>query len=146
MQLAKRIKLNNERKGQDQFKLILQYDIANVLTDKYMPLSDDCHGAYKMMPHKLLHMSGSGLISYMFELLCVQIGCGKDMDEIDKYHIRISLIMIRRQSERDFPHGAMRNRLIGTNCQAEQMMGDLFLLLCIAHTLEGSEVMQKGLQ
>ncbi len=87
MQLAKRIELNDERKGQDHFKLILQYDIVNALTDKYMPLSDDCHGPYRMMPPKLLHTSGSGLIFYLFELLHVQNGCGKDRDEIDKYHI-----------------------------------------------------------
>jgi hypothetical protein len=41
----------------------------------------------------------------------------------------------------------MRNGLIdGTKCQAEKRRGNLFLLLCIAHTLEGSEVLQKGLQ
>jgi hypothetical protein len=104
-------KLNNERIGQDHFNLILQYDIVNALTDKYMPLSDDCHGPFKMMPPNLLHTSGRGLILSIFELLHVQIGCGKDRDEIDKYHIQIPLIIIC-QSERDFPHGAMRNGLI----------------------------------
>jgi hypothetical protein len=73
MQLAKRIKHNHERMGQDYFKLISQYDIVNALTDKCMPLSDDCHGPYRMMPPKLLHMPGSGLTLYMFELLDVQI-------------------------------------------------------------------------
>ncbi len=140
MGLAKRIKLNDERKRQDHFKLISRYDILNALTDKYMSLSDDCHGSYRMMPPKLLHMSGSGSISYMFESLRVQIGCSKDWDEIDKYHIRISLIM-RGQSEHDFPCGAMRNGLINrTKCQAEERRGNLFLLLCIAHMLEGSEI------
>jgi hypothetical protein len=82
----------------------------------------------------------------MFELLCVRIGCSKDRDEIDKYRTQISLI-IRRQSECDFPRGAMRNALIdGTTCQAEERGGDLFLLLCIVHSLKGSEVLQKGLQ
>jgi hypothetical protein len=89
-----------------------------------------------MMPPELLHMSGSGLILYMFELLCVQIGCGKERDEIDKYHIQISLI-IRRQSEYDFPHGAMQNGIIdGTKCHAEEKRRNSFLLLCIAQTLE----------
>ncbi len=87
MQLTKRIKLNNERKGQDLFKLISQYDIVNALTDKYMSLSDDCHGPCRMMSPELLHSSGSGLILYMFELLHVQIGCDKDRDEIHKYEI-----------------------------------------------------------
>ncbi len=99
-----------------------------------------------MMPPKLLHSSCSGLILYMFESMHVQIGCGKDRDEIDKCHIRISLI-IRRQSEHDFTHGAMRNGLInGTKCQAEGRRGNLFLLLCIAQRLEGSEILRKGLQ
>jgi hypothetical protein len=91
-------------------------------------------------------MPGSGLKLYMFESLHVQIGCGKDRDEIDKYHIQISLI-IRRQSECNFPCGAMRNGLIdGTKYQAEERRGNLLLLLCIAQTLEGSEILQKGLQ
>ncbi len=82
----------------------------------------------------------------MFESLCVQICCGTDRDEIDKYRIRI-LLITRRQSEHDSPCGAMRNGLIdGTKCQAEERRGNLFLLLCIAQTLEGSEILQKGLQ
>jgi hypothetical protein len=77
----------------------------------------------------------------MFELLHVQIGCGKDRDEIDKYHIRISLI-IRCQSERDFPLGAVHNELINrTKCQAEERRGNLCLLLCIAQMLEESEIL-----
>jgi hypothetical protein len=41
----------------------------------------------------------------------------------------------------------MRNGLIdGTKCQAKERRGNLFLLLCIAHILEGSEILQKGLQ
>ncbi len=87
MQLAKRTKIKNERKGQDHFKLISQYDIVNALTDKYMPLTDDCHEPYERMPPKLLHTLGSGVILYMFESLCVQIGCGKDRDEIDEHRI-----------------------------------------------------------
>ncbi len=131
---------------QDHFKLISRYDIVNVLIDKYVPLSDDCYGPYRIMPPKLLHTSGSGLILYMFESLHVQIGCGKDRDVIDEYHIQISLI-IRRQSEHVFPHGAMHNGLLNwTKCQAEERRGNLFLLLCITQTLEGSEKLQKGLQ
>jgi hypothetical protein len=82
----------------------------------------------------------------MFESLQFQIGCDKDRDEIDKYHILISLI-IRHQSEHDFPHGAMRNGLIDRGkCHTEERRGNLFLLLCIAQMLEGSEILQKGLQ
>ncbi len=38
------------------------YDIKNALTEKSLPLSDNIHGPYKMMPPELLHTSGSGLI------------------------------------------------------------------------------------
>ena len=90
-------------------------------------------------------MSGQGLIRYIFESLCVQIGSGKDGDYIHKLHVQIYMI-IKRQSERDFPHGSMQNGFVyGTECQAEERMGNLFLLLCIAHTVEGSSILQKGL-
>jgi len=86
-----------------------------------------------MMPPKLLHTSGSGLIMYMFESLRTQLGGGKDRDYIDQQHIVVSNI-IKRQSERDFPRGSMRNGLIdGTKCQSSEQKGNLFRLLCIAH-------------
>ena len=56
-------------------------------------------------------------------------------------------MIIKRQSERDFPRGAMRNGIIdGTKCQAEERKGNLFLLMCIAHTLDGSIKIQKALE
>jgi hypothetical protein len=70
------------------------YDIKNALTEKSLPLSDNIHGPYKMMPPKLLHTSGSELIMYMFESLREQMG--------DRQHILISNL-IKRQSEHDFP-------------------------------------------
>ena len=60
-----------------------RYDINNAFMERYLPLSDDVHGPYKMMPPELLHTSGSGLIMYMFESLRTQLGKGKDRDEID---------------------------------------------------------------
>ena len=64
-----------------------------------MPLSDNIHGPYCMMPSELLHTSGSGLIKYMFESLQWQIGSGKIRDDIDKLHVRVYMT-IKRQSER----------------------------------------------
>ncbi len=91
------------------------YDIRNAFTEKSLPLSDNIHELYKMMPPELLHASGSGLITYMFESLRDQMGGGKDRDLIDKQHIQISSL-IKRQSEHDFPRGSMKNGLIdGTN-------------------------------
>ncbi len=122
------------------------YDIKNTLTEKSLSLSDNIHGPYKMMPPELLHTSGSGLIMYMFESLRDQMGGGKDRDLIDRQHILISN-MIKRQSERDFPQGSLRNGLIDeTKCQSSEQKGNLFQLLCIAHSTNGSCVVKRSLK
>jgi hypothetical protein len=43
----------------------------------------------------------------------MQIGSGKDCDDIDKQHVWMYMV-IKRHSERDFPRGAMRNGLSAT--------------------------------
>ncbi len=122
------------------------YDIKNALTEKSLPLSDNIHVRYKMMPPELLHTSGSGLIMYMFESLRDQMGGGKDRDLIDRQHILMSNL-IKRQSECDFSRGSLRNGLIdGTKCQSSEQKGNLFQLLCIALTTNGSHVMKRSLQ
>jgi hypothetical protein len=99
-----------------------------------------------MMCPELLHTSGSGLIMYMFESLRNQMGGGKDRYLIDKHHVLISNL-IKKQSEHDFPRGSMRNRLInGTKCQSSEQKGNLFRLLCIAHTTNGSLVIKRTLK
>ncbi len=119
MREVKRLKRENEKEVLMNLKLMSRYNINNALTDKYMPLSDNCHGPYGMMPPELLHTSGSGLIKYMSESLRAQFGSGKDRDNIDKLHVRLYMT-IKNQSERDFPRGAMSNGLIdGTKCQSE---------------------------
>jgi hypothetical protein len=64
-----------------------------------------------MIPPELLLTSGSRLIMYMFKLLRYQLGGGKDHDYINREHVVVSNIT-KRQSERDFPQGSMRNVLI----------------------------------
>ena len=54
------------------------YDIRKALTEKCLPLSDNIHGPFKMVPPELLYTSGSGLIMYMFESLGYQMGGGKE--------------------------------------------------------------------
>jgi hypothetical protein len=122
------------------------YDIKNAITEKSLSLSDNIHGPYKTMPPELLHTSGSGLIMYMFESLRDQVGGGKDRDLIDRQHILISN-WLKRQSERDFPQGSMRNGLInGTKCQSSEQKENLFQLLCIAHTTNESGDMKRSLK
>jgi hypothetical protein len=122
--LAKKRKREDEDAGIDYYRSISMYDIRNALTEKCLPLSDNIHGLYKMMPPELLHTSGSGFIMYMFESLRDQMGGGKDRDLIDRQHILISNL-IKRQSECDFPRGSMRNGFIdGTKCQSSEQKGN----------------------
>jgi hypothetical protein len=100
--LAKKRKQDNEDARIEYYHLMSMYDIKSALTEKILPLSDNIHGPYTMMPPELLHTSGSGLIMYMFESLRDQMGGGKDRDLINRQHILISNL-IKRQSESDFP-------------------------------------------
>jgi hypothetical protein len=123
---GKRKKRNDEDGGIQYFKSVSRYDINNAFLEKHLPLSDHIHGPFKMMPPELLHTSGSGLIMYIFEPLCHQLGGGKDRDYINQEHIVVSNI-IKGQSERDFTQGSMRNGLIdGTKCQSSKQEGNLF--------------------
>ena len=140
MRSAKRrkTKATTEAEKTRIYQLYSKHDIRNALTEKNLPLSDAVHGPYRMMPPELLHTSGSGLIMYMFSSLRSIFGNGKDgMDKrelLDKLHQRLSAD-IQRQSERDFPRGAARTGLLdGTKCQSNERRGNLFLLLCLAHT------------
>jgi hypothetical protein len=73
------------------------------------------------------------------------MGGGRDRDFIDQPHIEISQLL-KRQSERDFPRGSMRNGLIdGTKCQSLERKGNLFRLLCIAHTTDRSTILKHSL-
>lgn len=145
MRQAKKVLRNNYNEGLALLKSMSRYDIKNALISRSLPLSDIIHGPNICAPPELLHTSGNGLIKYMFESLGDQIGSGKVRDDIDKQHVRMYMI-IKRQSERDFPRGAVRNGLLdGTKCQAEERKGNLFLLLCIAHTAEGSNKLQQAL-
>jgi hypothetical protein len=145
MRAAKRLKRDNFEEGLLQLKKMSRYDIKNALTDKNMPLSDQIHGPYCIMPPELLHTSGSGLIKYMFESLQFQIGCRKIRNAIDKLHVQIYMAL-QRQSECDFPCGSLRNGIIdGTKYQSEERKGNLFHLLCIAHTTKGRIKLQDVL-
>jgi hypothetical protein len=84
---AKIRKQEDKDAGIEYYRSNSIYDIRNALTEKSLPLSDNVHGPYKMMPPELLHTSGSGLIMYMFESLRDQMGGGKDRDLVDQQHI-----------------------------------------------------------
>ena len=113
---AKRRKQEDDDGGVDFFCSMSTYNIENALHDNHLPLSNNVHGPYKMMPPELLHTSGSGLIMCMFKSLQHSMEGGQNRDLIDQQHIEISNLL-KRQSKKDFPRGSMRNGLIdGTKC------------------------------
>jgi hypothetical protein len=81
---GRRQKRTDEDSGKQYFKSVSRYDIKNALLEKDLPLSDNTHGPFGMIPTELLHTSGSGLIMYMFESLSTQLGGRKDRDYIDQ--------------------------------------------------------------
>jgi hypothetical protein len=139
IKFAKKRKREDEDAGIEYYRSIYIYNIRNALTEKSLPLSDNMHGLYKMMPPELLHTSGSGPIMYMFESLRDQIRGGKDRDLIDRQHILISNL-IKRQIECDFPQGSLRNGLIvGTNVSLQNKR-EICSNYCVLH-IQQMEVM-----
>ncbi len=123
---GRRRKQDDKDGGIQYFRSVSRYDINNAFLEKHLPLSYNVHGPYKMVPPKLLHTSGSGLIMYMFELLRHQLGAGKNCENIDWEHIVVSNI-ITRQSESEISRGSMHNGLIDrTKCQSSEQKGILF--------------------
>jgi hypothetical protein len=124
---------------------MLWYNIRVALLEKHLPLLDNIHGPFKMMPPELLHTSGSGFIMYMFESLRHQLGGGSDRHFINQEHIIISNI-ITRQSEWDYPRGLMQNGLVDrTKCQSSEQKGNSFRLMCIAHQTTAGNVLKSAL-
>jgi len=72
-----------------------------------------------MMPPDLLHVSGSGLIMYMFRSL-MNIMVPACLVILDALHQRISGD-IGHQSEKDYSHGSVRNGMFdGIKCQSSE--------------------------
>ena len=93
MREAKRLKIHKINNGALLLRNMSRYDIDNAFLDSDLPLSDILHGPNRMMPPKLLHAGAQGLIMYMINSLCIQIGCGMARDNIDKQHNQIAAVM-----------------------------------------------------
>ncbi len=119
-------KHNNNDGGIQYFKLVSMYNIKNAFLVRSIPLLDNVHGPFRMMPPELLHTSGSGSIMLMFESLRYHLGGGIDRDYIDQDHVVVNN-MIKRQSKHEFPCVLMRSGLIdGTNVNHLSVKGTYF--------------------
>ncbi len=139
-------KQNDDDGGKQYFKSVSRYNIKIAFLERFIPLSDNVHGPFRMMLPELLHTSGSGLIMYMFESRRLQLGGSIDQDYIDQEHVVVSNT-IQRQSEHDFPLGLMRNGLIdGTKIQSSKRKGNLFQFFCIAHRTKAKTILKNSRQ
>jgi len=142
---AMRLVVDFKKEGMKMLSSMSRHCINNALYQTKLPLSDVLHGANKMCPPEVLHTLDAGLTIYIFESLQGLISGGKSRENLDSQHVRMS-DAIRRQSERNFPRGATRSGLIdSTRCQSSERKGNLFLLLCIAHTADGALTLQHEL-
>jgi hypothetical protein len=138
-------KQNDNDGGKQYARSVSRYDIKKAFLEQFMPLSNNVHGPFRMMPPELLHTSGSGSIMYMFKSLRLQLGSGIDQDYIDQEHVVVSNV-IQQQSEHDFPCGLMLNGLIdGTKIQSSKRKGNLFRFMCIAHRTKAKTILKSSL-
>ena len=99
----------------------------------------------QMCPPETLHVMDAGITVYMQESLQNRTSAGQSRDSLNEQHFRL-FNNIRRNSERDLPRGATRSGLIdSTRCQSSERKGNLFLMLCIAHTVDGRQILQHEL-
>ena len=134
-----------EKTAKQYFKLQSRHNINNALYQARLPLSDGEYGANRMCPPELLHTLDAGLTIYILESLQDLISGGSCRVELDYEHRRMYRAL-KWQSERDIPRGAIRSGLIETTrCQSSERKGNLFILLCIAHTTGGELILHSEL-
>lgn len=67
--------IEEARKSEDGLTLISKKNIRNAFDN--VPLSDTIHGIFGAVPAEMLHVSGTGLLKYMFKCFCNLIGSDK---------------------------------------------------------------------
>lgn len=67
----------------DGLTLISKKNIRNAFDN--VPLSDVVHGIFGVVPAEMLHVSGTGLLKYIFKCLCNLIGTEKKTSTIRRH-------------------------------------------------------------
>ena len=125
-----------------------KHDIDNAFDDT--PLSDQLHGKFGVTPAEMLHVCGNGVYKYQFESTKDLIGKKdsrqKQKNEFNALHQHLVLDG-SRQSKRDFPRTSTRTGVLdGTKMSATERLGNLMVLLCLAHTTQGIALLRRGWQ
>ena len=114
-----------------------------------VPLSDNVHGLLGIVPAEMLHISGTGLLKYLFKSLCELIGTEnsnkKEKEAFDDLH-RCLVMDAQRQSEQRMPRMSIRNGITdGTKMCGSERVGNFFILLCVMYTTSGKCLLSDGL-
>jgi len=131
----------------DGLTLISKKKIRNAFDN--VPLSDLEHGIFGVVPAEMLHVSGTGLLKYIFKCLCNLIGTEKknkhEKEAFDDLH-RCLVGDAQRQSEKQMPRMSIRNGITdGTKMCGSERVGNCFILLCAIYTKQGSTLLAPGL-
>jgi len=115
-----------------------------------VPLSDNVYGLLGITPGEMLHISGVGLLKYMFAslecLISLTRSKKRDQETFDDLH-RCIVMDGQRQSERDFPRMSVRNGITdGTKMCGLERVGNCFALLCAMHTQLGKNLLAKEMR
>ena len=149
----KRMKLDNSGAYSNsdivgEFKDMSRYDIETIFEHPDFPLSDDVHGANRMMPIEMLHGSWSGTMVYMLNTLGNMYGTSsqakKDLNQLDKTRLELSRDLTR-SCERGNPRGSSRNGITdSTKTQASERRGDMYQLLLLSFTRTGKRLLKTA--
>ena len=109
-------------------------EIKNAFDD--VPFGDYQFGILGSVPAEMLHVSGTGILKYIFECLNTLIAGNKDKESFDDLH-RCLVRESHRQSERDFPRMSIRNGITdGTKmCGSERVGNCSFCYVLFIHNL-----------
>ena len=127
-------------------KTMSKHNVDLVFHHCDVPLSDQTHGVYKMMPPDILHTIAEGVSKYIFESLQKQIGntkAGKRAKtSVERVFLKIHRA-ISRNSERDLPRGSSNSGLLNSSrIWGWQRQGNVLRLLCLLHTNEARQVLE----
>jgi hypothetical protein len=137
--------LHQARLTDDGLRNLCKKDFISAFEN--VPLGDNVYGLLGCTPSEMLHVSGTGLLKYMFECLGMLISLTRstkrDRETFDDLH-RCMVRDAQRQSERDFPRMSIRNGVTnGTKMCGSERVGNCFVLLCVMHTQLGQSLLAK---
>ena len=136
----------NAHKQQQTLHHLSLHDIDNAFMS--VPFGDVVHGVFGSVPAEMLHVSGNGIMQYILGVVNDIIGSGGSkqlhlhrLDTLHQNMVRDALM----QSEKDMPRMSDRNGVTdGTKMSVSERVGNIFILLCAMHTMDGKQLFHDG--